>query len=194
MVLANNAKSHANTLRVRRALYFSEAHMYRITIICLSVAIVSCKSTEPKPEPKFLQSISCLNAKDVEFSSASNFDDVLNTDDEKVSWDSKPLLLIEPKYPKDARKNKVEGYVKVSRIINEDGCNININVIESQPEGVFDASMLKAIKYWRYSPALVNGEPTKVKSTLRFDFKLPRTKEPESKLSLDLEKLVTEKM
>jgi TonB family protein len=178
--------------------------MYRITIICLSVVILGCKSTPPKPQikpqakTKIVQSISCYNAKDVEFSSINMSDKLLNTDDERVKWNSKPLLIIEPKYPSYASKNKIEGYVKVSRIINEDGCNVNINVIESEPEGIFDKSMVKALKYWRYVPAIVNGKPAKVKGTLRFDFSLtdntPKKNEPEPQISLDLEKLVAEKI
>ena len=130
--------------------------------------------------------------------SEHSFDDVLEADDARVNWNSKPTRIIEPHYPTAAAKNKTEGYVKASLITDEQGCVINVSIIESYPLGVFDASMIKALKLWRYSPALVDGKPIKIRAVIQFDFKMPKERlkkaEPESKISLDLEKLVAEKM
>ncbi len=58
-----------------------------------------------------------------------------------------------PKYPSRAQSSGVEGWVSVSFMINTKGIPEEIKIVESQPEGVFDKSAIKAVKKWRFSPA-----------------------------------------
>lgn len=58
-----------------------------------------------------------------------------------------------PRYPSRAQKTETEGWVEVSFKIDAKGSPINIAVVDSEPEGVFDAAAIKSVKKWRFSPA-----------------------------------------
>lgn len=62
------------------------------------------------------------------------------------------------KYPIQAARNRVEGYVYLSFDINEKGETQNIKVIEGVPKGVFDKVATAAVSKWKYEPALLNGK------------------------------------
>jgi len=58
-----------------------------------------------------------------------------------------------PRYPSSAQKKNIEGWVRVTFVINKKGVPTNIKVTESQPKGTFDESAIKSLKKWRFSPA-----------------------------------------
>lgn len=80
---------------------------------------------------------------------------------------------IPPIYPQRALMRNIEGYVVVEFTINQDGSISNVVILESKPKGVFDKSVLKAVKKFKYSPRIVNGEALAVHNVQnRFEFKL----------------------
>jgi protein TonB len=85
-----------------------------------------------------------------------------------VKW----VVKIEPKYPADAAKNSVEGYLKFKAIVNEVGTLKRVEVIESAPKGVFEKEGLRALKLWRFKPALLNGRLVKVEYAGTLEWKL----------------------
>lgn len=127
---------------------------------------------QTKTRPYKVKNKYCLTPTNYNIASEDPFVDVLDKKDKRLDWNDKALKIREPKYPVGAVKDKIEGYVIASAIVNEKGCYINIEIIESQPVNTFDASMIEALKFWRYSPALLNDKPVKVKTSIRFDFKL----------------------
>ncbi len=64
----------------------------------------------------------------------------------------------EPDYPSDALRRHIEGYVIVQFDINERGKPINIQVIASKPQGVFNGEALRAVRRWKYQPQMENGK------------------------------------
>ncbi|MFC6438734.1 TonB family protein [Bowmanella sp. JS7-9] len=70
----------------------------------------------------------------------------------KAENNAKPLVRIEPKYPAQAAKDGVEGYVDLSFVVNSDGSTSDIHVITAKPENVFDQVAIKALQKWRYHP------------------------------------------
>lgn len=62
-----------------------------------------------------------------------------------------------PTYPAYAAKNNIEGYVQMRFDIDEDGDPVNIKVINSVPEKIFDQAAIKALSNWKYAPKVVNG-------------------------------------
>ncbi|MEP5766048.1 MAG: TonB family protein [Halieaceae bacterium] len=64
-----------------------------------------------------------------------------------------PYLLeaTPPYYPKDAWDEKIEGEATFAYSVNSSGEVIDIVVVNSQPEGVFDAAGKEALKYSRYT-------------------------------------------
>jgi periplasmic protein TonB len=77
---------------------------------------------------------------------------------------------VNPEYPKKARKQHVEGTVRLHAVISKDGSIKNLEVISGDPLLV-DAA-LKAVRQWRYSPTLLDGRPKEVSTTIDVVFAL----------------------
>ena len=61
-----------------------------------------------------------------------------------------PEVRIEPLYPLQAAKDKVEGSVVLQFDIMADGSVMNISVVKSVPQGIFDKESRRALKQWKY--------------------------------------------
>jgi TonB family protein len=89
---------------------------------------------------------------------------------------NRPVQLLSgsgPVYPPVAKAAGTEGVVVVRYGIAADGRVINAQVDSAEPEGVFEEAALKAVRSWRYNPALRNGEPVPVDNVVsRILFKL----------------------
>jgi len=76
-----------------------------------------------------------------------------------IVQDAKPIIRIEPKYPIRAAKVGQEAWVQLSYIVEPDG-SVSFPVIEDSSGGrSFERAAMKAIKKWKFSPALENGKP-----------------------------------
>ena len=84
-----------------------------------------------------------------------------------------PLVRIDPRYPIDAVRKGLEGYVQLTFSISRIGAVEDVVVVESSPQGVFDKAAKKALLRWRYSPKVIDGQMVKqTNQTTRLDFKL----------------------
>lgn len=81
------------------------------------------------------------------------------------------LTRIPPVYPIQARRRGIEGWVKVAFIVNENGEVGNITVLKSEPDGLFDKSVERCVRGWRFKPGTVGGTPVKaqVETVIRFE-------------------------
>ena len=70
-------------------------------------------------------------------------------------------------YPKTARQNGVEGTVKASLILGEDGKVRDIKILQSLPHGV-DAAVTKGLQNLTFNPAIRRGQP--IASPMEFDY------------------------
>ncbi|OCQ23778.1 hypothetical protein A7985_07510 [Pseudoalteromonas luteoviolacea] len=85
----------------------------------------------------------------------------------------KPIVRIEPRYPKKAHENGVTGFAKLSySVIN--GTVSNIKIIESSPTGVFDSVSISALQKWKYQDTFKNcvQYPKEYKLETQLDFNL----------------------
>lgn len=64
-----------------------------------------------------------------------------------------------PKYPAEALANKQRGQVLLHLLVATDGSVKDARVIDSDPEGVFDAASIEAAKQWRLQPPIKDGKP-----------------------------------
>lgn len=84
-----------------------------------------------------------------------------------------PIVRIEPKYPVMAARDGLEGWVQLSFEINEVGGVENIQVINAEPQRIFDREAKRALNKWKYKPKVVNGVPQRQTGlTVQLDFKL----------------------
>jgi protein TonB len=74
--------------------------------------------------------------------------------------DSRPILLNEPRpfYTEEARKNKVQGVVKVRILVDETGTVREVVVTRSLPDGLSEQA-IRAAHQMRFRPAIKNGQP-----------------------------------
>lgn len=74
-------------------------------------------------------------------------------------------------YPPGAKAEGIEGYVVIRYDVTPEGSVINAEVVEAEPEGVFEEAALASIVHWRFRAATVRGKPVETPglvSTLRF--------------------------
>lgn len=87
--------------------------------------------------------------------------------------DAHPRLTrrFEPEYPYAARSRNLSGTVTVRFLVDEDGSVDELTVLSAEPAGVFEHSVLKAVRRWRFKPGERAGRPvpTWVVLPVRFD-------------------------
>jgi len=98
---------------------------------------------------------------------------------EDVSGDAIPMVVIEPRYPKKALMEGVEGEVRFEFTVSKSGKVVEPTVIHSIPEGIFERNAKKAISEWKFKPRLVNGKAVE-QSGMRYtmEFKLTDDNNP----------------
>jgi len=67
-----------------------------------------------------------------------------------VFRDVKPVRKVKPKYPREAEDKLIEGQVKVRLSVDLDGTVSKVKILLSEPPGVFDEEVLKAVKKYQF--------------------------------------------
>lgn len=75
-----------------------------------------------------------------------------------------------PSYPDLARRAGIHGVVRLQVRVAKDGHVEVQKVLEGEP--VLVDAAIDAVKRWRAKPAMLNGKPAEVISTIKFDFQL----------------------
>jgi periplasmic protein TonB len=65
-----------------------------------------------------------------------------------------PKVRINPRYPRIAAQNGLEGYVTLTFDINSMGATENISIVDQKPRGVFAKAARKALAKWKYKPKM----------------------------------------
>jgi TonB family protein len=80
------------------------------------------------------------------------------------------IYRVEPIYPRTALG--IEGTVKIHATVGRDGIVKNLKVVSGPPP--LTAAAIDAAQYWRYIPALRNGEPVETETDISIEFHRPR--------------------
>ena len=75
-----------------------------------------------------------------------------------------------PEYPELARRAGVQGTVVLETVVSVAGAVTQVKSV-SGPEALSQAAM-DAVRWWRYEPYSVNGQPATVETTVAIDFRL----------------------
>jgi len=75
---------------------------------------------------------------------------------------------VEPEYPEAARAQKLEGIVVLRVVIGRDGTVVSL-VPLSGPDVLTHAAM-DALRWWRFQPYQINGQPVTVETELAVEF------------------------
>ncbi|QKK03890.1 MAG: TonB family protein [Pseudomonadota bacterium] len=83
-----------------------------------------------------------------------------------------PVVRIQPRYPRQAAEDGVTGHVTMEARLTEHGQVIDIEVLESEPAGVFDAEAVQAFSQWRFVPVSPDEsgppEPVRIRQVIEF--------------------------
>ena len=93
---------------------------------------------------------------------------------DKSSVDTPPKVIKRSPivYPELARKQGVSGFVSMNVLINENGRVDDVQILESEPEEVFDLMADSTIRQWQFEPATYNGKKVQVWAAQKIVFKL----------------------
>ena len=80
------------------------------------------------------------------------------------------LTGVNPTYPEDAKKKKIQGKVVLSAVINKEG-RVEQLTIKSGPAELGPPSV-EAVRQWIYKPYMVNGDPVAVQTIVNVTYSL----------------------
>jgi TonB family protein len=93
--------------------------------------------------------------------------------------ESKLIRRVEPVYPELAKRARVQEKVVLRITVDKEGNVSDASVISGHP--LLNDAAINAVRQWKYSPTLLNGEPVPVMATVTIEFKLP-VAEPSGKM------------
>ncbi len=87
-----------------------------------------------------------------------------------------PDVRINPRYPIQQARDGQDGWVQLSYVVEANGSVSNVIVENSSGIKGFEKEARKAVKKWKYNPAIENGEPVQsCINTVQLDFSMNST-------------------
>ncbi|HEV2989048.1 MAG TPA: TonB family protein [Candidatus Angelobacter sp.] len=83
------------------------------------------------------------------------------------------LYKVDPAYPADLMRDKVEGVVVLYAVIHSDGSVGEVRILEGIQDDL-DHNARTALQKWHFRPATKNGLPVDLEAVIRVPFKAPR--------------------
>jgi protein TonB len=68
-----------------------------------------------------------------------------------------PLFRSRPDYPAQAMAKGITGTVTFKFLVDADGMVSSVEIVRSEPAGVFDDATMAAVRQWRFQPAKIKG-------------------------------------
>ena len=85
--------------------------------------------------------------------------------------ESKLIHRVEPVYPEQALRDGIQGTVRLTIVINEEGFVYELRGMEGN-NPILEEAAIDAVKQWQYSPTLLNGEPVAAQTMVTVIFNL----------------------
>ena len=82
----------------------------------------------------------------------------------------KPISQHEPIYFEEAKLHGLKGYHIVEFLVETDGTTSEIEIVESSPNDLFAAAVVRAVSYWEYDPMRVDGIAIQSRVRTRLDY------------------------
>jgi TonB family protein len=77
---------------------------------------------------------------------------------------------VPPQYPENAQRAGVQGMVVLDAVVSEEGAVTEVKANRG-PDSLAQAA-IDAVRWWRYDPYVVNGQPVAVQTTIAVNFRL----------------------
>ncbi len=88
----------------------------------------------------------------------------------EVSARQAALEKVQPEYPVLAKQMKLTGRVEIEALIDAEGNVEKTQVVTGNP--LLSSAATAALKKWKFTPFTSDGKPTRVSTTISFDFRL----------------------
>ena len=82
-----------------------------------------------------------------------------------------PIFMPDPDYPRALRKRKIQGICVLGLTVDEHGTARNLHVMRSLDKRL-DQNAIDAVKRWKFKPAMRDGKPVAVLTSVEVDFRL----------------------
>jgi TonB family protein len=82
------------------------------------------------------------------------------------------ILDVRPVYPPSMRDAGLEGLVPIDAVIGTDGLVTSVRVVSAQVHPAFAIAAVDAVRQWRFTPTLLNGDAVEVVMTVSVEFSL----------------------
>lgn len=84
-----------------------------------------------------------------------------------------PLVRVEPRFPTEAARQGISGWVMLNFSIDESGSVTDVSVVAAEPKNIFEREAIRALRRWKYQPQLVEGKAVKQSNLqVQLDFQL----------------------
>lgn len=97
----------------------------------------------------------------------SNTSVATETKSTQVNRDIRQIVGAPADYPRRALRRGVEGHVTVSFTVTKTGDVADIQVVEADPQGYFEESVIEAVEKYKFQPRIVNGNTVDTKEVSR---------------------------
>jgi protein TonB len=84
----------------------------------------------------------------------------------------KRIHYVGPKYPRAAQRRDITGWVDLAFTVTTAGEVAEIEVLNAEPETIFDKAAMRAVEQWRFEPATEDDVPVEKRIALRLSFNL----------------------
>jgi TonB family protein len=82
------------------------------------------------------------------------------------------LERVEPKYPEEAKQQRIEGPVVLNALVGTDGAVRELKVVSGEP--LLAKAATDAVSHWRFQPHSLNDRPIEFETQITVNFALPQ--------------------
>ncbi len=84
----------------------------------------------------------------------------------------KRIHYVGPKYPRSAQRRDIAGWVDLAFTVTTSGEVAEIEILNAEPENIFDKAATRAVAQWLFEPATEDNVPIEKRIALRLSFNL----------------------
>ncbi len=85
--------------------------------------------------------------------------------------DAQPIYRALPRYPIEAAREKIRGWVKLKFSVNRSGNIENIEILDASPPDIFNQAAIDALQRWKYKAKVIDGKTVRQDGlSVRIDF------------------------
>jgi len=138
-----------------------------LTLILVPLVIVIITTPMPGPTPQLTEVYAPVQEQRVRYEARAPQSEPIHI--EANLQESHLIYKVNPAYPEQAKLKGIQGTVKLTIIVNEEGFVYEVRGnLGNDP--LLEQAAIPAVKRWRFSPLLLKGVPTAVETVVTVNF------------------------